>query len=348
VTTVSGGGGGSARRATMRDVAAVAGVSLKTVSRVVNQEPGVSADLVRRVVDAVALLGYRHNLTASSLRRADGKTSTIGLLLEDVANPFSSALHRAIEDVAHPRGTLVFAGSSDEDPERQRALLSGFVSRRVDGLIAVPVGQDHSGLLLERSGGTPVVLVDRPVGGADFDRVTVDNRDGARQAVRHLAGHGHRRIAFLGDLAEIWTAAERHVGYLEGLAAAGVALDPAHVRHGIRSIEAAEAAAHGMLAAGEPPTAFFTGQNLITIGTIRALQRRGLQHRVAVVGFDDCLLADLLDPAVSVVAQDATRVGAIAAALLFARLDGDSGPIRHVVVPIRLVPPGSGEILPAS
>ena len=118
----------------MQDVAALAGVSLKTVSRVVNGEPGVSGDLVGRVERAVNQLDYQHNLAASSLRRSDRKTATIGLLLEDVANPFSSAIHRVIEDASHDRGIAVLAGSLDEDPERERRLVAAFVSRRVDGL----------------------------------------------------------------------------------------------------------------------------------------------------------------------------------------------------------------------
>src|SRR6266511_4422373 len=258
----------------MRDVAALAGVSLKTVSRVVNQAPNVAPDLVTRVLDAVRLLDYRPNLTASSLRRADRKTAAIGLLLDDVANPFSSALHRAVEDVARERGSLVFAGSSDEDGDR-------------DG-----------GLLREQRLGRPMVIVDRLIASGGADTVTVDNRAGARQAVQHLAAHGHRRIAFLGDLRTIWTAAERYLGYLEGLAAAGIQLDPRMVGHDVHGIEAAERATLELLSTTEAPTALFTGQNLITIGAIRALQRLGLQHRVALVGFDDVLLADLLDPRV--------------------------------------------------
>jgi len=327
----------------MRDVAALANVSIKTVSRVVNQEPGVSPELVHRVLDAVTLLEYRHNLTASSLRRADKKTATIGLLLEDVSNPFSAALFRAVAEVARRRGTLVFGGSSDEDPDRERELLFALASRRVDGLIAVPAGRDHSGLLHEQRFGRPMVFVDRPAN-QDADSVTVDNRVGARRAVRHLAAHGHRRIAFLGDLHTIWTAAERHLGYIEGLAAEGVPLDPGLVRFDVGSIDAGEDAALALLAKAEPPTALFTGQNLITIGAIRALQRQGVQHRVALVGFDDVLLADLLDPPVTVVAQDPTALGRTAAELLFARLDGDRGPPQHVVVPTRLIPRGSGEI----
>ena len=335
---------GSGKAPTMRDVAALAGVSLKTVSRVVNQAPNVAPDLVTRVLDAVRLLDYRPNLTASSLRRADRKTAAIGLLLEDVANPFSSALHRAVEDVARQRGTLVFAGSSDEDADRQRELLLALVARRVDGLIAIPVGDNDGGLLREQRLGRPMVIVDRLVASGDADTVTVDNRAGARQAVRHLAAHGHRRIAFLGDLRSIWTAAERYLGYLEGLAAAGIQLDPRVVSHDVHGIEAAEQATLELLSTTEAPTALFTGQNLITIGAIRALQRLGLQHRVAMVGFDDILLADLLDPRVSVIAQDPATLGRTAAELLFARLDGDRSPPRHVLVPTRLVPRGSGEL----
>src|SRR6266498_995950 len=184
----------SGKAPTMLDVAALAGVSLKTVSRVVNQAPNVAPELVTRVLDAIRLLDYRPNLTASSLRRADRKTAAIGLLLEDVANPFSSALHRAVEDVARERGSLVFAGSSDEDGDRERELLLALVARRVDGLIAVPCGDNDGGLLREQRLGRPMVVVDRLVASGDADTVTVDNRGGAQRAVRHLAAHGHRRI----------------------------------------------------------------------------------------------------------------------------------------------------------
>jgi len=327
---------------TMRDVAALAGVSIKTVSRVVNQEPGVAPELVGRVLDAVGLLGYRHNLTASSLRRADHKTATIGLLLEDISNPFSSALHRAIEDVARHRGTLVLAGSSDEDPDRQQELLHALVSRRVDGLIAVPASGNQNALLRERRLGRPMVLVDRLA--PEADSVVVDNRAGVGQALRHLVAHGHRRIAFLGDLRSIWTATERHAGYVEALAAEGIMLNPHLVRMDVHGIDVAEAIVRELVAAADPPTALLAGQNLITIGAIHALQRLGWQHRVALVGFDDFPLADLLNPAVSVIAQDPTGLGQAAAELLFARVDGDRTPPRHVVVPTRLVPRGSGEI----
>src|SRR6266540_2821710 len=260
LTTLAGRDGWAARVPTMRDVAALAGVSIKTVSRVVNQEPGVAPELVGRVLDAVGLLGYRHNLTASSLRRADHKTATIGLLLEDISNPFSSALHRAIEDVARHRGTLVLAGSSDEDPDRQQELLHALVSRRVDGLIAVPASGNQNALLRERRLGRPMVLVDRLA--PEADSVVVDNRAGVGQALRHLAAHGHRRIAFLGDLRSIWTATERHAGYVEALAAEGIMLNPHLVRMDVHGIDVAEAVVRELLAAADPPTALIAGRQL--------------------------------------------------------------------------------------
>jgi LacI family transcriptional regulator len=329
----------------MHEVAALAGVSIKTVSRVINRQPTVSPDIATRVQHAIQLLNYRPNVAAISLRRADHKTSTIGLLLEDVANPFSSALHRGVEDTAARHGMLVFAGSSDEDPIRARHVIEAFVSHRVDGLIVMPAGPDHDGLLVDQlRQGKPVILVDRKVDFLDSDSVTVDNRIGAIEAVRHLAAHGHRRIAFLGDARSIWTAQERHAGYREGLAALGIPYDPELVRQDFPTVELAEGATLDLLASAHPPTALFTAQNLITLGAVQALRQRGLQHRVALVGFDDLTLGDLLDPAISAVAQDPRAVGRTAAELLFGRLAGDLGPSKQVVVPTRMVVRGSGEI----
>lgn len=335
-----------ARRApTMHDVAALARVSIKTVSRVINRQPTVSPEIVSRVQDAIRLLGYHPNLAAVSLRSGDHKTSTIGLLLEDVANPFSSALHRAVEDTARRQGMLVFAGSSDEDPDREGEVLAAFVRHGVDGLIVMPAGRHHDGLLVERRRqGRPVVIVDRLVELLDTDSVTADNRVGAREAVRHLAAHGHRRIAFLGDARSIWTARERHAGYREGLLEEGIRYDPELVRQHFPTIELAEGATLDLLASDQPPTALFTAQNLITVGAVRALRQLELQHRVALIGFDDLTLADLLDPATSAIVQDPRALGRIAAELLFARLAGDHSPSKNIVVPTRLVARGSGEI----
>jgi LacI family transcriptional regulator len=338
--------GTAGRRATMREVAALARVAVKTVSRVVNGQPSVSADVRARVLEAAKLLDYQPDFTASSLRRAGGKRGTIGLLLEDVDNSFSSMLHRAIEDFAGARGVLVFAGSSDEDEARERELLAAFASRRVDGLIIVPAGHDHSYLLRERQVGTAIVFVDRPPAFLDADSVLTNNEGGARQGIAHLVAHGHRRIGYLGDTQTIITAVERYQGYRAELAANHIAIDPALVRLEFHGVERAEAAAIEILSTAPPPTALFTGQNLFTIGAYRALRRLQLQHRVALVGFDDFLLADLLEPGITVLAQDPAAMGRAAAELLFSRIDGDRSPSVHKVIPVNLITRGSGEIRP--
>src|SRR6476619_7484248 len=224
----------AARRPTMQDVAALAGVALKTVSRVVNEEPGVSPALEERVRRAIEQLNYRRDANASMLRRLGGKTPTIGLVLEDVSNPFSSALHRAIEDSARARNVLVFAGSCEEDATHERELIGSFRDRRVDGIIVVPASHDHTYLYEEQRAGTALVFVDRPAGHLDADSVASDNLGGATVAVEHLLARGHRRIAYVGDLPSISTAEQRLLGYTQALTVAGIRRDEALVRTGIR------------------------------------------------------------------------------------------------------------------
>jgi len=331
----------------MRDVAALAGVSLKTVSRVVNGAPTVDTGLAARVRRAAAQLNYRHNMTASNLRRGDRRSFMIGLMLEDVSNPYSSSIYRAVEDVARERGVGVLAGSLDEDPVRERELAATLVARRVDGLIVSPAGRDHSYLRDEQEMGMAVVFVDRPPALLPADSVMVDNTAGAIAAVRHLIGYGHRRIAFLGDLTSIATAQDRYAGYRDTLRQAGLTEDPSLVLHNLHTAQAAEAAVIGMLNDPEPPSALFSSQNLITLGTVRALRACGAQNRIAMVGFDDLPLADMLDPPVTVVSQDVVAIGTLAAQILFRRIDGDTSDVEAHIVPTRLIPRGSGEI-PAS
>jgi LacI family transcriptional regulator, galactose operon repressor len=332
----------------MVDVAALAGVGLKTVSRVVNDEPGVSPELAAKVRRAIEQLSYRRDANASMLRRLGGKTQTIGLVLEDVSNPFSSALHRAIEDTARERGVLVFAGSCDEDPDRERELIGSFRERRVDGLIIVPTSHDHGYLYEDRRTGTALVFVDRPAVHLDADSVVSDNRGGAVAATEHLLGRGHTRIGFLGDLLTISTAKERLTGYSQALERAGITRDDRLIRTGLRDPDAAAAAVNELLALPDPPTAVFTGQNLLTIGGVHALRNAGLQRRIALIGFDDVPLADLIDPAISVVAQDPQELGHAAAELLFRRLDGQATEAVHRVVSVTLIARGSGEIAPTA
>ena len=330
----------------MREVAALAGVSLKTVSRVVNRESGVSADVVTRVERAVAQLGYRHNLAASNLRRGHGKTAMVGALLQDVSNSFSSSLLRSLEDEARDRDVVIVASSLDEEPERERALVEGLVRRRVDGLLLMPATDRHDYLADDLRSGLPIVFVDRSPNGIDTDSVTIDNARGSRLAVYHLVAHGHRRIAFLGDLPSIQTARTRREGFEAAMRARHIPLDPSRIITSLRSPEDAEAAVRRLLDSDEPPTAIFAARNSLAVGTIRALHRLGKAGQIALVGFDDFPLADIVDPPLTVVRQNVGAIGAEVAQRLFARIDGDTSPPRHVVLAPELVERGSGEIRP--
>jgi LacI family transcriptional regulator len=333
-------------RATIRDVAALAGVGIKTVSRVINDEANVSPSTRERVQQAAHTLNFQPNLGAGALRRGGGKSYTLGLLLDSVDNPFSASINRAVEKVATARNTAVFAASSDDDPEREHALIAAFTRRRVDGLIVTMIGSDHSYLQAEREQGTPIVFVDRPPLGLLADAVLTDNVEAAFTATQHLISHGHRRIAYLGDELTISTARERRRGFREALTAAGLPdPDGRHINN-LRSAEEAFTAVHRLMTSTSPPTALFTSQNLVTIGAIRALHQLGLHEHVAMVGFDDLVLADVVNPGITVIAQDPGGIGALAAERLFARLDGDSMPEQTLIVPSRMVIRGSGEIAP--
>jgi LacI family transcriptional regulator, galactose operon repressor len=332
-------------RPTMRDVAEAAGVSLMTVSRVVNGEPSVLPETAARVERAIRRLGYQRNDMARQLRRKGQGSQTIGLLVDDLANPFFSALARAVEDEARLRKYVVLIGSSNDDLRREREVVSAFCARQVDGLIVVPVGGNHRFLSAQLAIGTKVVCVDRPAENLKVDTVVVDNRNGAHKAITHLLGYGHRRIAYLGDRRNIWTLQERYAGFRDAFADLGLEPDVSLVRHGLRTGDAAARAAASLLKSADPPTAIFTPNDLITMGALSGLGERA--NRIAVVGFDDFALAERVNPPITVVAQDPVVLGATAAQLLFARITGDTSPPREVVLLTRLVVRGSGEIAPA-
>ncbi|MEU1126150.1 LacI family DNA-binding transcriptional regulator [Streptomyces sp. NPDC005899] len=328
-------------RPTMKDVAARAGVGLKTVSRVVNGEPGVTPDTERRVQEAIDALGFRRNDSARVLRK--GRTASIGLVLEDLADPFYGPLSRAVEEVARAHGALLINGSSAEDPEREQELVLALCARRVDGLIVIPAGDDHRYLEPEIKAGVATVFVDRPAGRVDADMVLSDSFGGAREGVAHLVAHGHRRIGFIGDQPRIHTAKERLRGYHTALTDAGITVEDSWVSLGPTDPARVREAAETMLRGPEPVTALFAGNNRVTVTVVRVLAE--CDRRIALVGFDDIELADLLG--ITVVSQDAAAVGRTAAEHLFHRLDGAGHPTARVVLPTRLIARGSGELPPA-
>lgn len=334
------------RRPTLRDVAALAGVSFKTVSRVVNGETGVSAELTTRVNDAVRELGYRPDDRARRLRQGDAAAGAIGFIIPDVANPFFSAILRSIEDVADARDSLVFSGSNDGREEREEQLIEAFVTRRVDGFVAVPAGRGVGPLRAELDRGTPIVFLDLQPNDADVDIVRSDHRGGARLAAEHLLAGGHRDIAFVGDDPRLYSAEQRLAGFLDATGDTGSDVPAHRILQSARTPEEWRATIREYLAEPDPPTALFTAQNLITVSAVHAIHDLRLQHEIAQIGFDDVEFAEIVEPGISVVAQDPAELGRRAAHLLFRRIDGDRGEVSNDVLELHIVARGSGEIGP--
>ncbi|MEU9367696.1 LacI family DNA-binding transcriptional regulator [Streptomyces avermitilis] len=329
-------------RPTMRDVAERAGVALVTVSRVVNGIGTVREETAERVMAAINAIGYQRNEIARSLRPGQN-SMTIGLLLGDLTNPFYASLAKSAVEVANRAGYAVLLSTADEDPEVERRAVGELIGRRVAGLIIVPDQGDHT-FLNEINGHdhVPIVFVDRPATGAEADVVLVDNEDGGRKATQHLIDQGHRRIAIL-VAPSYYSTGRRLRGYRKALRRSGITPDNDLVvtlRRG--TTEEASAATHTLLTSADPPTAVFSTTGFLTEGVLRAC--RQLQTSVAIVGFDDFKLADMLPTPVTVVTSDTEELGRHAARLLLDRIDGDDAPSRRTVLPVQLIARGTGEI----
>ncbi|MEV4016534.1 LacI family DNA-binding transcriptional regulator [Nonomuraea angiospora] len=331
------------RRPTMTDVAREVGVTAKTVSRVLNDDGPVAVETRERVMEAVRKLGYQPNLMARNMR-VGARDAAIGLVIPEMGNPFFGTVAGGIESAVRARGLTLIVGNSSETADLEQSLIATFLARRVSALMVVPSAtSDHRHLRNERVAGLPIVFLDRPAVGLTADSVVSANREGARTGVAHLIAHGHRRIGFVGDVpATLYTRRERFQGYRDALEDAGLPFDRGLVETG-HDQEAAARATMRLLALDDPPTALFAGNNLASMGAVVALSR-ARRRNVALVGFDDLPLAECLDPPLTVVAQDPARMGAAAAELVLARLDGDRSKARRTLVPTRLVVRGSGEL----
>jgi LacI family transcriptional regulator len=320
-------------RVTMRDVAAKAGVSAMTVSRVIN-DGRVGEDARRRVEAAIAELGYVPNRLASGLTRR--KTGAIGLIVPDVANPFFTLVVRGAEEVAWRAGYHVILCNTQADVERERGYLEDMLAFQVEGLLIAPVGErSRSNLRVARKNGVPLVLIDRSLSGYHGDLVQGDSIAGARRLVDHLIGLGHERIAMVTEPGEVSTARDREQGYREALERAGISFRPEYlVEASAIDPRVAHDATLALLSLAEPPTAIFSVNNIAVVGVAEALRERGLDvpRDVALVCFDDIEHASRFFPFLTVMSQPAETFGTIATQLLLDRLAGRVSERRRLVV----------------
>lgn len=311
---------------TVRDVAALAGVSPMTVSRTMSGGLNVRPEVQERVRDAVEKLGYRPNQSARNTRLRK-PTGLIGIAVTNLGNPYYGQFALGVEDVAAAHGRTIVVGNSGEDPGREGRLLADFAGRQIEGLILVPAGNGREPLDEASLGGIPLVLATRTVDGLASDAVLVDDVNGSAAGTAALVADGHIRIAFLGDISGISTARRRFEGFSSVLEDAGIGLDR-DLLITARDSAAAAAAVRRLLAGENPPTAFFSANNRTTVGALRAICEwrggAGELRAPALASFDDVELADLLGIPLTVMSHDPRELGATAARLLFERLSGSA------------------------
>jgi LacI family transcriptional regulator, galactose operon repressor len=327
--------------ATMRDVAALAGVSVATVSRALAGSPLVGDDVRVRVKEATESLGYVANRLPANLR---GKgVRILALVVGNVRNAYFPELIDGSVEAAREAGYPLIFGDSDEDPVRESEILEQLAAERVAGVaLATSVGPT-SGLKRLMDLGIPVVAVDRRLQGMQVDTVTIDGEQGEYDAVQHLIGLGHRRIGMMGGPIQLSTIADRERGYWRALADAGIEPDPSLVARGDLRDHTARDLALRLMDRPDRPTAIVTINDLSSIGTLRALRALGLKvpQDVSVVGFDDILGAELYDPPLTVIAQPVYDIGQRAIELLARRVATPDAGLEEVAFATRLVVRGS-------
>jgi len=322
---------------TLKDVARVAGVSIATVSRVLNGHEYVSDETRHKVLSTVEELGYRPSQLAISLRT--GKSRVFGLIISDIGNPYFASVVRGIEDIAYNNGYSIILCNSDEDPEKEELYINVFLDSSVSGAIVACAREDSvcSKKLLD--GSIPVVAMDRRISNLDVDTVVTNNVKGAYDAVTHLIEQGHRRIGYIGGPVHTTTGKERWEGYKKALMDHGVELDPELVKVGNFKQQSGQEAARELLNEEGRPSALFTANNLMTLGALNAIHEEGLKipEQIAIVGFDDLPWAQSLDPPLTAVQQSAYELGRTAADLLIKRINKPKRPITNVTLDTNLI-----------
>lgn len=323
---------------TMRQVASLAGVSAKTVSRVMRNDRYVSDDVRHRVEQAIAELQYVPNVLARTFR--SGSDTAIGVAVPDISDPFFAAVTHAVEQIARTRSVAVFVTSLGDEGAHERAGVEALLGRQLGGLISTPISADQSYLVPWQSR-LPIVFIDRPPRKIKADSVVEDDLGGAREATAHLVRHGHRRIAFIGDTPSIATTARRLEGYRMALAEADLPEDPELIALGTTAGHDTGRAALDLLGLPDPPTALFSSNARSSLSIVPALQS-AKRTDLALISFGDFPLASALQPALTVVDQDPEEVGRLAVNRLFERIDHPSRRLKQrTVLPVTLVPRAS-------
>lgn len=321
---------------TMADVARRAGVSTATVSHVLNNTRAVSDDTKAAVLAAVEETAYTPNTVARSL--ATSRTTTIGLVLSAISNPYFGDLLSAAERAAAAAGYTLLLVDPHEDPEYERTVVARLHNHRVDGVVLAPSARPDAALEYLARHEVPTVLLDRLISGGladDLDQVGSENQQATATLTRHLVEHGHRRIALVEGLVGLSTTDERRDGFVQALAEAGIERDPALEVSGESATDPARVAMAALLAGPEPPTAVVVGNNSMTIGVIGALRDAGARvpEDVAVVAFDDFAWADLFAPRLTAMAQPFARIASEAVRLLLRRQAQPDAPVEVLRLP---------------
>jgi LacI family transcriptional regulator len=322
------------------DVANAAGVSLRTASRVLNDDPRVAEETRQRVREAMLDLRFQPDEIARSLRA--GTDTAIGFVVESISDPFFAEVIDAVELEMSRHGRSVLVTSTRRDPEWERDVIGRMMQRRIAGLLLSPTGDDHSWLDTRR---VPVVLVDRPAPGLSADLVEIDDYRAAFDASAHLIRHGHQRVAYVGDTPAISTSAARLRGYRDALLHHRVEADERLVNCDSATSQAAARAVSVMVSGADSPTAILSAATRASLGVVPALHAAG-RTDIALVSFGDFPMADALRPAVTVVDHPGHEIGRVAAARLLARLGQPGLPVERIQVPARIIERGSGELRP--
>jgi DNA-binding LacI/PurR family transcriptional regulator len=327
----------SEERITIKDIAKYANVSLGTVSNVINGNMPVRPVMRRRVLDAIRQLGYQPSLLARGLRR--NKTSIIGMVIPDIANPFFPAVVRGVEDVAYQNSFHLMLCNSDNDPAKEESYLRELHSYRMAGLILIPSANSQiSSLAVVEFADVPVICLDRQPEDWTSDSVTVDNAEGTFAATDYLLKLGHRSIAMITGSLHLTNSKARVDGFRSAMRKAKLNVDHEYIQEGRFDRLSGYEKMRILLQYRPRPTAVVCGNDLIAIGVLSALRAANLRcpEDVSVVGFDDIEVAELTDPPLSTVFQPGYQMGARGASLLLKRFNGSTEPAQQIILPTEL------------